>query len=109
MHVVLLPKSIKLLGKDFFPEAIEHMHGRVQVEVVPRPIKCRESLPFVPGIATDPEIAASPPIAVGTPGHLPCPVALELEDELIQISRPGSRRKYSQTKRKLVIKDKIKT
>src|SRR5438034_11500626 len=89
MHVVLLPKSIKLLGKDLFPESIEHMHGRVQVEVVPCPVKCGESLPFVPGIATDPKIAASLPIAFGTPRHLPCPVSLALEDELIELSRHG--------------------
>ena len=91
MHIVLLPKPIKLLGKELFPEPIKHMHGRVQIEVVPRPVKVRYSLPFDPGVAAGhvPEKAAFKRTIVGAPGHLPSNGAGELVHEGIQVSRPG--------------------
>jgi hypothetical protein len=41
MDIVLLKKSIRNDTKERFPESIEQMHGRVQVPVVPRPVKVR--------------------------------------------------------------------
>jgi len=51
MHIVLLKKPIRNLTIERFPESIEQMHGCVQIPVVPRPVKLRISLPFIPGIA----------------------------------------------------------
>src|SRR6266480_4402281 len=106
---VLLPNSIKLLGLDLFPESIHEVHGDVEINVVPGPVKVRQSLPFVPGVASGhvPEKAACKPIGVGAPGHLPCPFSGEFEYALIQITHPGQPRKYAKARLYLVLKAKV--
>src|SRR5438128_3365617 len=101
----------KLLGKDLFPEPVKQMHGRVQVEVVPRPVKLADPLPFDPSVAAGhvPEKAAFKRTIVGAPGHLPCNGSGELVDELIQITHPGQRSKCANARLQLVLNAKINT
>src|SRR6266480_6185873 len=88
---VLLPDSIKLLRLDLFPEPIIHVHGHVEINVVPRPVKVSNSFPFDPSVAAGhvPEKAAFKRTIVGAPGHLPRFGAGELVNERIQITHPG--------------------
>src|ERR1700746_384770 len=87
------------------------MHGKIQVDVVPRPIEVGDSLPFVPGITTSRlcEKAAFEPIVIGAPGYLVCSLSGELEHELVQITHPGQRSKCSNASLNLVLKTKINT
>src|SRR5438128_12494320 len=102
MDIVLLTKSIKFLGIDLFPKAIEEVNGPVQVEVVPRPAKCRDSLPFVPSIAGHaPEKAAVPPLSGGSPRHYSCFHSGHFEAGRTQLRRPGSRSKWYKTPREV--------
>src|SRR5439155_26873039 len=55
----------------------------------------------------EPEKAAVPPISVGSRGHFSCFRCGELEDERIQIRRPGQRSKCSKTRLQLVLNAKV--
>ena len=111
MHIVLLKEPIRNLTIERFPESIEQMHGCVQIPVVPRPVKLRISLPFIPGIAASrlSEKAAFEPIVVGAPGHLVGPLSGELKHELIQISHPGQPSPCPDARLQLVLKAQINT
>jgi hypothetical protein len=72
MHIVLFVKAVRLNTIKRFPESIDKMYGRVEVPALPRPVKVREPLPFVPGIATSrlSKEAAFEPIIIGVLGTL---------------------------------------
>src|SRR5882724_4404397 len=99
MHPVLLPDGLtggpihipKLLRLDLFPEPVIHVHGHVEINVVPRPVKVGNSLPFDPSIAAGhvPEKAAFKRTIVSAPGPRPRFGAGELVNERIQITYPG--------------------
>src|SRR6266478_8377930 len=111
MHIVLLKESIRNLTKERFHESIDQMHGRVEINVVPRPVKVRHSFPFVPGIAASrlSEKGTFEPIVVGAPGHLVRPLPGELEHELIQITGPGQPSPCPDACLYLVLKAQINT
>src|SRR5919201_4500021 len=93
---VLFPEPIKLRGIDFFPPAVFHVEGEVQVPVLPGPVDGGGAFPFHPAVAVGDvaEEATRPPIVVGPTCYLPRPCPRETEDKLIEIApsaqeRPG--------------------
>src|SRR5215469_14696695 len=88
------------------------MHGPVQVDIMPGPIKIDDAFPLVPAVAASacrPEEAASRPVGVDSASPFDWLLSRESEHELIQISLAPQQRKYSDACPDLILQAQVHT